>query len=163
MVVCRAGSAGWKEGEFFVTLLLLLFVFSLFFFLFSFACSPSWRPLPPLERARSHAAAIVLSGDDAFLPNAPHLLLTGGWDGRSFRGTSNVSLLSLGRDGDAPRWILLAAMHHARYEHGFALFAGRIVVVSRWGCDSSSYFIIIFRFEQLFLCYSVHAFLQHAL
>ena len=42
---------------------------------------------------------------------------------------SDVSLLSLGGDGDAPRWIELAPMHHARRQHGIALFAGRIFVV----------------------------------
>ena len=91
LVVCRAASARGEKGELlFVALLLLLSVFSFSFFLFSFACSPSWRPLPPLERARRQGAAIVFSGDDALVPNGAHLLFTGG-----LGGLSDVSLRSL--------------------------------------------------------------------
>ena len=131
LILCQAASAGWKEGNLFVALLFLLSVVLLLFFLF-LACSPSWRPLPSLKRERYAAAAILLSGDNAFL----HLVLTGGTDGSS--ALSDVSLLSLGVDGDAPRWIQLAPMHHARFQHGIALFAKRILVVSGWARDSEA-------------------------
>ena len=47
-----------------------------------------------------------------------------------------VTAESWGGGRDAPRWIELAPMHHARYLHGIALFAERILVYAGQFRDS---------------------------
>ena len=120
----------WVEGR---RVVCGIVVVRLSLFFIYFACSPSWRPLLPLERARQGAAAIVWGRRLSASRTEPHLLLTGGTNGDKL---SDVSVLSLGRNKDAPQWIELAPMHHARCNHAIALLTGRILVVAGFQCDT---------------------------